>query len=85
MAGRRPPWSWAGVAVVILALCIGGGWATGLVMSASARTPPITDTVADLLSAIGGVLAGAIAAFVGGSVANRRHHEKEETDDGDDR
>jgi hypothetical protein len=84
VARRRPPWSWAGAAVVILACCIGGGWATAIVMAASSRTPPITDTTADLLSAIGGVLAGAISAFVGGSVANRRH-EKEETDDRDDR
>jgi hypothetical protein len=76
-------WSWAGATVLILAVCLGGGWATALVMAASSRTPPITDTTADLLSAIGGVLAGAITAFIGGTVGYRIAKQKsgQEPDD----
>jgi hypothetical protein len=75
MTTRRGAWSWPGAVVLVLAVCLGGGWATALVMSASARTPPITDTVADLLSAVGGVLAGGIAAYLGGQIAQRRHRD----------
>ena len=78
MPRPRPGWSWAGAVVLVLAICLGGGWATALVMSASARTPPITDTVADLLSAIGGVLAGAISAYIGSQIAHRANNKKEE-------
>lgn len=65
-------WSWAGAAVLVLAVFLGGGWATALVMSASSRTPPITDSTKDLLSSVGGVLAGAITAYIGGMIALRR-------------
>jgi hypothetical protein len=66
---RFPGFSWAGASVFVLALCLGGGWATAIVFSASSRTPPITDTTKDLLSTIGGVLAGAITAYIGGVIA----------------
>jgi len=56
----------------VLAVCLGVGWATALVISSSSRTPPINDTTADLLSAIGGVLAGAITAYIGGYVSTMR-------------
>jgi len=69
---KRPGWSWAGAAVLALAVFLGGGWATALVMSASSRTPPITDSTKDLLSSVGGVLAGAITAYIGGQIAHRR-------------
>lgn len=80
---RRNGFSWAGASVLALAICLGGGWATAIVFSASSRTPPITDTTKDLLSTIGGVLAGAITAYIGGVVAVRRSkgHEKEEDDE----
>jgi hypothetical protein len=55
---------------------LGGGWATALVLSASPRTPPITDSTKDLLSSVGGVLAGAITAYIGGQIAHRRHQER---------
>jgi len=59
--------------VLVLAVCLGAGWATALVMSASSRTPPITDSTKDLLSSVGGVLAGAITAYIGGMIALKRH------------
>lgn len=61
--------NWAGASILVLAIFLGSGWATALVMSASSRTPPITDSTKDLLTAIGGVLAGAITAYIGGYVA----------------
>ena len=72
---RRFEWSWAGAAVLILAICLGGGWATAIVISASSRTPPITDSTKDLLSSVGGVLAGAITAYIGGMIALRHQRE----------
>jgi hypothetical protein len=78
--GRRPQWSWAGLAVLLIAFFLSAGWATALVMSASSRTPPITDSTKDLLSSVGGVLAGVIAAYVGGVVGRRweREHKDDE-------
>jgi len=63
-----------------LAVCLAGGWATALVFSASSRTPPINDTTKDLLNSIGGVLAGAITAYIGGTIALRRHKRDDEED-----
>jgi hypothetical protein len=78
---RRPAWSWAGAAILILAVCLGGGWATALIMSASSRTPPITDSTKDLLSSIGGVLAGAITAYIGGYISVMRQRSSDDHDD----
>jgi len=80
-AMRRSNWSWAGAAILVLAICLGGGWATALVMSASSRTPPITDSTKDLLSSVGGVLAGAITAYIGGMIAMRRRREEDKPEE----
>ena len=74
---KRAGWSWPGLIALVLALCLGGGWATALVMSASSRTPPITDSTKDLLSSIGGVLAGAVTAYIGGTLALRQRRRDE--------
>ena len=76
--------SWAGAAVLILAVCLGVGWGTALIMAASSRTPPITDSTKDLLSSVGGVLAGAITAYIGGQIANRMRDREPEDRRGDD-
>ena len=62
--------------MLVLAVCLGAGWATAIVMSASSRTPPITDSTKDLLSSVGGVLAGAITAYIGGMIALRQRRER---------
>jgi hypothetical protein len=77
---QRPRWSWAGASVLVLAICLGGGWATALIMSASSRTPPITDSVKDLLSSVGGILAGAVTAYIGGIIA-LKHNDRDGPDD----
>lgn len=76
----RQRWSWAGAAVLVLAVCLGGGWATAIVLSASPRTPPITDSTKDLLSSVGGVLAGAITAYIGGMIAVKRERGRHQDD-----
>lgn len=82
MTRRGGGFSFAGAAVLVLAVFLGGGWATALIMSASSRTPPITDSTKDLLSSVGGVLAGAITAYIGGMIAIRRsqHHDDKPDD-----
>ena len=74
----RQHFSWAGAAVLIIAVCLSVGWATALIMSASARTPPIAGETGDLLNSVGGVLAGAVTAYIGGQIAIRRHQRKDE-------
>jgi len=71
-------WSWVGACVLFLVICLGGGWATALVMSASARTPPITDSTKDLLGNIGGGLVGVVGAYVGSQVVNRRKKDRDD-------
>ena len=61
---------YAGIAVIILAFLVGGAWATALVIAALPITDPITESGANILSTIGGILAGAIAAYLGASIAN---------------
>ena len=78
---RYPSFSWAGAAILVLAVCLGGGWATAIVMSASSRTPVTTDNTKDLLSSVGGVLAGAITAYIGGYVTTMRRRNKDTTDE----
>lgn len=82
----RQQWSWAGAAILVLAVCLGGGWATALIMAASSRTPPISGETGDLLNAVGGVLAGAVTAYVGGQVAlmRRDRQDSPEISAGDD-
>jgi len=78
---KFPNWSWAGATVFVLALCLGASWGTALVMSASSRTPPISDTTSDLLLAVGGVLAGAITSYIGGVIALKRKRGDDDPDD----
>jgi hypothetical protein len=61
----REPRDWRGYIAFTLALGISVGWATGLILSASARTPPIGENTAQLLSTLGGAMVGAVAAYLG--------------------
>jgi hypothetical protein len=81
---RRFEWSWPGAAVLVLAVCLGGGWATAIVLSASPRTPPITDSTKDLLSSVGGVLAGAVTAYIGGQIALRQRDRRPQGPESDE-
>lgn len=56
---------WAGRTAFVLAAFVAGGWATALVISATPWTDLISDTGANLLSTVGGVLAGAVATYLG--------------------
>ena len=67
-------WSWPGAVALVLAITLGGGWCAGVII---AGTPPSVRAVGtsngiDMLTAVGGVLAGALATFVGASITQRR-------------
>jgi len=75
-------WSWPGIVAVILAFFVSGGWAMGIYLAA---TPPSVRSVGtssglDVLSTVGGVLAGAVATYVGATITQRRER-KEDDDD----
>lgn len=59
-----PP-TWRGRVALTVAAFVAGGWAAALVWQASPATPPLDDTSAALLSTVGGVLAGGVAAYLG--------------------
>jgi hypothetical protein len=50
---------------------MGSGWSTALVLAISSRSPPVNDNVTSLLTAVGGVLAGSLATFIGASIQRR--------------
>ena len=57
---------WAGAAVFVLSLSLGIGFAGTLIIISGPWDPdPLSDAGATLLSTIGGVLAGAVAAYFG--------------------
>lgn len=60
----RQQWSWHGLAGVILALCVGIGWAVALIATA-VKNGPVTDAGAQILNTIGGGLIGAVATWIG--------------------
>lgn len=74
-------WSWHGLVAVLLALTVGGGYATVLVITAM-QAGPVTEGGAALLNNMGSVLAGALAGWLGGSaVAAERRRENDPDDD----
>lgn len=62
---RRSPDDWRGYIAFVMALGIAIGFGAAIIMSASARTPPISDTTATLLSTLGGAMIGAVATYLG--------------------
>lgn len=62
---------YAGMAALVLATCLGLGWALAMLLAASPWTDTISQPGVELLSGIGQVLAGAVAAFLGVSVGRR--------------
>jgi uncharacterized membrane protein YebE (DUF533 family) len=59
---------WAGRVAFVLAVAVGGGWAASLILSSFAGRG-VSAEAASILSTIGGVLAGGIAAYLGNSSA----------------
>ena len=59
---------WAGRVAFVLAVAVGGGWAASLILSSFAGHS-VSAEAASILSTIGGVLAGGIAAYLGNSSA----------------
>lgn len=78
---RRPPWSWHGAVALVLAVCVGAGWAVALILASTPWTDTISDKGADLLTAIGGVLAGAVATYLGAAIADRARRQDDDTDE----
>ena len=64
----RRPWSWHGAVALVIAVCVGVGWAAALILASTPWTDTISDKGADLLTAIGGVLAGAVATYLGAAI-----------------
>jgi len=75
--------NWTGVAIVILALALGLGWAGTMLLVASSRTPPISDVQGQLLSALGGGIIAILAAYMGIN-ANRKRRQPPPDDEDDD-
>ena len=66
-------WSWPGAVAFVIAFFVAGGWAMGIYLAA---TPPSVRSVGtssglDVLSTVGGVLAGAVASYLGAIVGGR--------------
>ena len=67
---KRPDWT--GLAIVILALAVGIGWAGTMILVAGPRTPPISEAQGQLLSAIGGGLVVILAQAITQQGVRRR-------------
>ena len=69
---------WPGLAIVIIALALGIGWAGTMLLVAGPATPPISDAQGQLLSAIGGGLVVIVASYLGIHARRRRGDDDEE-------
>jgi hypothetical protein len=76
--------NWTGLAIVILALALGLGWAGTMLLVAGPRTPPISDAQGQLLSALGGGIIAILAAYMGISSRRGGPHRRDRDDDEDD-
>jgi hypothetical protein len=76
--------NWTGLAIVILALSLGLGWAGTMLLVAGPRTPPISDAQGQLLSALGGGIIAILAAYMGISTRRGGPHGRDRGEDDDD-
>jgi hypothetical protein len=76
--------NYTGLAIVILALAVGIGWAGTMLLVAGPRTPPITEAQGQLLSALGGGIIAILAAYMGISSRRGGPHRRDREDDDDD-
>lgn len=73
---------WVGLAILVIALALGIGWAGTMLLVAGPRTPPISEAQGQLLSAIGGGLVVIVASYMG--VHGRRPHRRPPPEDDDE-
>lgn len=66
---------WPGRVALTLAAFVGGGWATALILAATPFTDTISEQGANLLATVGGVLAGAVATYLGVGYGTRHGHD----------
>lgn len=59
------PWSWHGVVALVLATCVGIGWAAAIVIAAL-HPHEVDRTTTFVLYTLGGTLVGAVATWLGG-------------------
>jgi hypothetical protein len=76
---KRPDWT--GLAIVILALAVGIGWAGTMILVAGPRTPPISEAQGQLLSAIGGGLVVILAQAITQQGVRRRPRDDDDEDE----
>jgi len=74
---------WPGRVAFVIAAFVAGGWATALILSATPWTDTISETGANLLSTVGGVLAGGVASYLGWSASEQQQKNKPGTNDRD--
>jgi hypothetical protein len=69
---------WAGATAFVVALFLAAGWAVSMV--AAAFDNDVSDAGIQLLTGLGGVLAGAVAGYLGAAAALvwQRRHEKDD-------
>ena len=59
--------NWAGATAFVVALCLSAGWAVAMV--AAALDDNVSEAGIQLLTGLGGVLAGAVAGYLGAGAA----------------
>jgi hypothetical protein len=81
---RRSPDDWRGYIAFVMSLGVAIGFGTALILSASGRTPPISQDTATLLSTLGGAMIGAIATYLGMGRGPREPRDGDDSGEGDD-
>jgi hypothetical protein len=62
----------------VLAVCVGGGWAVAIIVTATPWTEQVSAEQAALLNGIGQVLAGALATYLGAQITTRARQDGED-------
>lgn len=70
---------WTGAVAFVVALFVSVGWAAAMI--AAAVDDDVSAQGVQLLAALGGVLAGSVAAYIGAGVVLRWHRRGDELED----
>jgi hypothetical protein len=68
-------WSWSGAVALVLATCVGVGWAVAVIV-AVLEPGPVSSDGGPLLHTLGGALAGGVVAWLSGE--RRRHRDDDD-------